>query len=147
MLNDFSVKVKMYIPFGNANPSPPIGPILGQKGINIVKFCKEFNDYTNNSKIVKKGTPVPVTIIIYKDKKFSFKIQTPPCSFLIKEILNIKKGESQPGRNKNTYINKKEILNIANIKYKDLSASDIYYACSTVLGTARSMGILLNEKN
>lgn len=147
MVNHLSTKVKIYIPFGNANPSPPIGPILGQKGINIIKFCKDFNNYTKKIKNIKKGTPVSVIIHIYKDKTFSFKIKTPPCSFLIKEILNIKKGSSNPKKNKIIYINKQKILNIANIKYKDLTSSNIYLACKTILGTAKSMGILLNEKN
>ena len=140
-----NTSIKSQIKAGEANPSPPIGPALGAKGINIMKFCNEFNDKTKNLDNVKKGTPIPTIINIYKDKSFDFIIKSPPASFLIKEILNIEKGSDCPNKNKLCMIKKSQLLEISKKKIKDLIVNSEQAAINTLTGTAKSMGIEVEE--
>ena len=133
--------VKLQIKGGQANPAPPVGPALGQRGINIMEFCKSFNEKTKNF----MGKPVPVVITVYKDKKFDFIIKTPPASFLIKEAAKLKSGSNEPGRIISGSITKKQAEEIAKQKMKDLNAIDIDQATKIICGSARSMGIEVKE--
>ena len=133
--------IKMQIPAGKANPAPPVGPALGQHGVNIMEFCKAFNDKTKSM----AGKPVPVEITVYKDKKFDFKIKSPPASFYIKEAAKLKSGSQEPGRNIIASITKKQIEEIAKQKMADLNAHDIEQASKIIAGSARSMGIEVKE--
>ena len=133
--------IKLQIPAGQANPSPPVGPALGQKGVNIMEFCKAFNDKTKSM----AGKPVPVEITVYKDKKFDFKIKSPPASFYIKEAVKLKGGSKEPGRNIVASISKKQLETIAKEKMNDLNAHDIEEAIKIIAGSARSMGIEVKE--
>ncbi|MFM7943523.1 MAG: 50S ribosomal protein L11 [Candidatus Fonsibacter sp.] len=126
---------------GQANPAPPVGPALGQRGVNIMEFCKSFNDKTKSL----MGQPVPVVITIYKDKKFDFIIKTPPASFLIKEAIKLKSGSKEPGRNIAGSITKAQLKKIAEIKMKDLNAFDIEQAIKIIAGSARSMGVEVKD--
>jgi len=138
--------IKIQIKAQQANPSPPIGPALGQYRVNIMEFCKEFNKKTQN---IEKGTPVPVVITVYEDKNFSFIIKNPTVSFLIKKTLNIKSGSGNPKKEYMGTITVKQIEDIVKIKNKDLTASNIDAAIKTIAGSARSMGLKVqgNEKN
>ena len=129
--------VKMQIKGGQANPAPPVGPALGQRGINIMEFCKAFNEKTKNF----MGNPVSVVITVYKDKKFDFIIKTPPASFLIKEAAKLKSGSKEPGIIITGSITKKQAEEIATQKMKDLNAHDLKQATKIICGSARSMGI------
>ena len=133
--------IKLNIPAGAANPSPPVGPALGQRGVNIMEFCKAFNDKTKSM----AGKPVPVEITVYKDKKFDFKIKSPPASFYIKEAVKLKGGSKEPGRNIVASISKKQLESIAKEKMNDLNAHDIEEAIKIIAGSARSMGIEVKE--
>jgi large subunit ribosomal protein L11 len=133
--------LKLQIKGGQANPAPPVGPALGQRGVNIMEFCKSFNDKTKSL----MGQPVPVVITIYKDKKFDFIIKTPPASFLIKEAIKLKSGSKEPGRNIAGSITKTQLKKIAEIKMKDLNAFDIEQAIKIIAGSARSMGIEVKD--
>ena len=133
--------VKLQIKGGQANPGPPVGPALGQRGINIMEFCKAFNDKTKD----KMGQPVPVIITVYKDKKFDFVIKTPPASHLIKEAIKLKSGSKEPGRTVAGSISKEQLKKIAEIKMKDLNAYDIKEAIKIIAGSARSMGIQVRD--
>ena len=133
--------VKLQIKGGQANPSPPVGPALGQRGINIMEFCKAFNEKTKSF----MGKPVPVVITVYKDKKFDFVIKTPPASFLIKEAAKMKSGSKEPGRVISGSITKKQAEDIAKQKMKDLNANDLVQATKIICGSARSMGIEVKE--
>jgi large subunit ribosomal protein L11 len=133
--------IKLNIPAGAANPSPPVGPALGQRGVNIMEFCKAFNDKTKSM----AGKPVPVEITVYKDKKFDFKIKSPPASFYIKEAVKLKGGSKEPGRNIVASISKKQLESIAKEKMNDLNAYDIEEAIKIIAGSARSMGIEVKE--
>ena len=133
--------IKLNIPAGAANPSPPDGPALGQRGVNIMEFCKAFNDKTKSM----AGKPVPVEITVYKDKKFDFKIKSPPASFFIKEAVKLKGGSKEPGRNIVASISKKQLEDIANQKMNDLNAHDLDEAVKIIAGSARSMGIEVKE--
>ena len=133
--------IKLNIPAGAANPSPPVGPALGQRGVNIMEFCKAFNDKTK----AMAGKPVPVEITVYKDKKFDFKIKSPPASFYIKEAVKLKGGSKEPGRNIVASISKKQLESIAKEKMNDLNAHDIEEAIKIIAGSARSMGIEVKE--
>ncbi len=130
--------VKLQVPAGNANPSPPIGPALGQRGLNIMEFCKAFNAQTQNE---EKGLPLPVVITVYSDKSFTFIIKTPPASVLLRKAAGIDKGSSIPNKNKVAKIKRAEIEKIANNKMSDLTASNKQAAMNCIEGTARSMGI------
>ena len=133
--------IKLQIPAGGANPSPPVGPALGQRGINIMDFCKAFNEKTKNF----MGKPVPVIITVYKDKKFDFVIKSPPASHFIKEAIRIKSGSQEPGRTIIASISKKQIEEIAKQKMADLNAHDLEQASKIIAGSARSMGIEVKE--
>ena len=133
--------IKLQIKGGQANPAPPVGPALGQRGVNIMEFCKAFNDKTKSM----AGKPVPVEITVYKDKKFDFKIKSPPASFYIKEAVKLKGGSKEPGRNIVASISKKQLESIAKEKMNDLIAHDIEEAIKIISGSARSMGIEVKE--
>ena len=126
MAKEISGFIKLQIKGGQANPAPPVGPALGQRGVNIMEFCKAFNDKTKSM----AGKPVPVEITVYKDKKFDFKIKSPPASFYIKEAVKLKGGSKEPGRNIVASISKKQLESIAKEKMNDLNAHDIEEASS-----------------
>ena len=138
---EISGYVKLQIKGGQANPAPPVGPALGQRGINIMEFCKAFNDKTKNF----IGKPVPVIITVYKDKKFDFVIKSPPASHFIKEAAKLKSGSQEPGRNIVASITKKQAEEIAKKKMEDLNAHDIDEAVKIIAGSARSMGIEVKD--
>ena len=138
---EISGYIKLQIKGGQANPAPPVGPALGQRGINIMDFCKAFNEKTKSF----MGKPVPVVITVYKDKKFDFIIKSPPASHFIKEAVKIKSGSKEPGRNIVGYITKKQVADIAKQKMSDLNANDIEEASKIIAGSARSMGIEVKE--
>ena len=133
--------IKLQIKGGQANPAPPVGPALGQRGINIMEFCKAFNEKTKSF----MGKPVPVIITVYKDKKFDFEIKSPPASFFIKEAAKLKGGSKEPGRNIVASISQKQAKEIAEKKMKDLNAHDIDEAIKIISGSARSMGIEVKD--
>ena len=141
MAKEITGYVKLQIKGGQANPAPPVGPALGQRGINIMEFCKAFNEKTKSF----MGKPVPVVITVYKDKKFDFIIKTPPASFLIKEAAKLKAGSKEPGIIITGSITKKQAEEIANQKMKDLNAHDLEQAVKIISGSARSMGIEVKE--
>lgn len=130
-------QVKLQVQAGKANPSPPIGPALGQHGVNIMDFCKTFNARTAND----PGTIIPVVITVYADRSFSFITKTPPASFLIKKAANVEKGSKDPLRDKVAKLSTDQIEEIARTKMEDLNANSIEAACRIIAGTARSMGI------
>lgn len=129
--------VKLQVKGGQANPSPPIGPALGQHGVNIAEFCKAFNARTQD----KMGTVIPVIITIYADRTFSFITKTPPASVLLKQAAKVAKGSGEPNREKVGEVNKKQVEEIAKTKFEDLNAFDMAGAVKIIEGTARSMGI------
>ena len=141
MAKEISGFIKLQIKGGQANPAPPVGPALGQRGVNIMEFCKAFNDKTK----ALAGKPVPVIITVYKDKKFDFVIKSPPASHFIKEAVKLKGGSKEPGRNIVATISKKQLEDIAKEKMKDLNAHDINEAVKIIAGSARSMGIEVKE--
>jgi large subunit ribosomal protein L11 len=130
--------VRLQVKAGEANPAPPIGPALGQQGVNIMEFCKAFNARTQSS---EKGMPMPVVITVYSDRSFTFIIKTPPASYLIMKAAGISKGSSIPNKNKVGKITRKQLAEIAKVKMPDLTASDLETAMRTIAGTARNMGI------
>lgn len=130
--------IKLQVKAGSATPSPPIGPALGQRGVNIMGFCKEFNARTEN---VEKGTPLPTIITVYQDKSFTFVTKTPPATFFIKQILGLKSGSTKPGRDSAGTITRAQLREIAEKKMKDLSAHDMDNATLIIEGSARSMGL------
>jgi large subunit ribosomal protein L11 len=129
--------VRLQIPAGQANPAPPVGPALGQQGVNIMAFCKEFNAATQKD----AGLVIPVVISVYQDKSFSFITKSPPASTLLKRAANIAKGSGTPNRDKVGKVTRKQVQEIAKIKEKDLNARNIDQACRIIEGTARSMGV------
>lgn len=129
--------VKLQIPAGKANPAPPVGPALGQYGVNIMEFCKNYNEKTAH----QSGTIVPAEITIYEDRTFSFICKTPPASTLLKQAAGIEKGSGEPNKNKVGKIKKTKIQEIAKVKFADLNAIDLNGATKIIEGTARSMGI------
>ena len=133
--------IKLQINGGQANPAPPVGPALGQRGINIMEFCKAFNEKTKSF----AGKPIPVVITVYKDKKFDFTIKSPPASHFIKEAVRLKSGSQEPGRNIVASITKKQLKEIAKQKMNDLNAIDLEQAVKIIAGSARSMGIEVKE--
>ena len=141
MAKEISGFIKLQIKGGQANPAPPVGPALGQRGVNIMEFCKAFNDKTKSM----AGKPVPVEITVYKDKKFDFKIKSPPASFYIKEAVKLKGGSKEPGRNIVASISKKQLESIAKEKMSDLNAHNIEEAIKIIAGSARSMGIKVKD--
>tara|TARA_Y100000590_G_scaffold393790_1_gene472365 strand:+ start:301 stop:726 length:426 start_codon:yes stop_codon:yes gene_type:complete len=141
MAKEISGYVKLVIKGGQANPAPPVGPALGQRGINIMEFCKSFNEKTKSF----MGKPVPVVITVYKDKKFDFIIKSPPASHFIKEAAKLKGGSQEPGRVIVGSITKKQAEKIAQEKMKDLNAHSVEEAVKIISGSARSMGIEVKE--
>jgi large subunit ribosomal protein L11 len=134
--------LKLQVPAGSANPSPPIGPALGQRGLPIMEFCKQFNAQTAK---MEKGTPIPVVITTYSDRSFSFEMKTPPMSYFIKKAANLESGSKTPGRDKAGSITPKQVREIAEQKMKDLNCDTIEAAMRMVAGSARSMGIDVAE--
>ncbi len=130
--------VKLQVPAGAANPSPPIGPALGQRGLNIMEFCKAFNAQTQK---IEKNTPIPVVITVYQDRSFTFEMKTPPMSFYIKRAAKLESGSKLPGRDKVGKITRAQVKEIAEQKMKDLNCDTIEAAMKMVEGSARSMGI------
>jgi large subunit ribosomal protein L11 len=130
--------LKLQIPAGGANPSPPVGPALGQVGVNIMDFCNAFNAETQNS---EKGLPLPVVITVYEDKSFTFIVKTPPAAVLIKKALGIPKGSGEPNREKVGKLTRAQLEDIAKQKEPDLNSNDIDAAVLIIAGTARSMGV------
>jgi len=130
--------LKLQVPAGKANPSPPIGPALGQRGINIMEFCKAFNAKTQE---IEPGAPCPTIITYYQDKSFTFEIKTPPASYLIKKAANLTSGSKTPGRANAGSVTVKQVREIAEAKMKDLNANSVEAAMQIIVGSARSMGI------
>jgi large subunit ribosomal protein L11 len=133
--------IKLQIPAGKANPSPPVGPALGQKGVNIMEFCKQFNARTSD----KDGLIIPVVITVFSDKSFTFITKTPPAAVLLKRAAKVEKGSAEPNRNKVAKVSRNQVKEIAQLKMPDLNAFDIDHAESMVAGTARSMGITVED--
>ena len=130
--------LKLQVPAGAANPSPPIGPALGQRGLNIMAFCKDFNAKTSQ---LEKGSPIPVVITIYQDKSFTFEMKTPPVSYFLKKAAGLQKGSQTPGRGTVGKVSRGQVRDIAEKKLKDLNAVDVDAAMRMVEGSARSMGL------
>ena len=130
--------IKLQVPAGAANPSPPIGPALGQQGVNIMEFCKQFNAQTQK---VEKGLPLPVVITVYTDRSFTFIMKTPPASVLIRKAIGIEKGSGTPNTAKVGRISRQQLEEIAKAKQPDLTAADLEAAVRTIAGSARSMGV------
>jgi len=133
--------IKLQITAGKANPSPPVGPALGQKGVNIMEFCKQFNAKTQD----KEGMIIPVIITVYTDKSFTFITKTPPAAILLKKLSKVEKGSPESNRTKVGKVTKTQLKEIAEIKMKDLNAFDIDHAMSMIAGTARSMGLTVED--
>ena len=134
--------IKLQVPAGAANPSPPIGPALGQRGVNIMEFCKAFNAATGD---MEKNAPIPTVITVYADRSFSFETKTPPASFLIKKAANLKSGSKEPGKVSAGTIKRSQLAEIAQTKFADLNANDIEQATKIIEGSARSMGLQVEE--
>jgi len=137
MANKIVANIKLQVPAGQANPSPPIGPALGQHGVNIMEFCKTFNARTQG----QEGMIIPVVITVYADRSFTFITKTPPAAILLKKAAQIAKGSSEPNRTKVAKVTKAQVEEIARLKMPDLNARDLQAAIITIEGTARSMGI------
>ncbi len=138
MAKEVISKIKLQVPAGNANPSPPVGPALGQHGVNIMEFCKAFNARTQNQ---QQGMIIPVEISVYADRSFSFITKTPPAAVLLKKAAGIPKGSGEPHLNKVAKVSREEVKKIAELKMEDLNAKDLDGAIRIIAGTARSMGI------
>ncbi|MBL0117354.1 MAG: 50S ribosomal protein L11 [Sphingomonadales bacterium] len=142
MAKKISGYIKLQVPAGAANPSPPIGPALGQRGVNIMEFCKAFNAATSE---LEKNMPIPTIITVYADKSFSFATKSPPATFLIKKALNLKSGSKEPGKVSAGKIKKSQHAEIAQVKMADLNANDIDAAVQIIAGSARAMGLEVVE--
>ncbi|MTI64945.1 50S ribosomal protein L11 [Methylophaga sp.] len=138
MAKKIEAYIKLQVPAGGANPSPPVGPALGQHGLNIMEFCKAFNAQTQN---LENGLPIPVVITVYNDKSFTFVTKTPPASILLKKAAGLKSGSSRPNTEKVGTVTRAQLEEIANTKMPDLNAADLESAVKTIAGTARSMGL------
>jgi large subunit ribosomal protein L11 len=134
--------IKLQVPAGAANPSPPIGPALGQRGVNIMEFCKAFNAATGD---LEKGAPTPTVITVYADRSFSFETKTPPASYLLKKAAGLKSGSKEPGKAVAGRIKRSQLEEIANVKMKDLNANDVAAATKIIEGSARAMGLEVVE--
>ena len=134
--------IKLQVPAGAANPSPPIGPALGQRGVNIMEFCKSFNAATTE---LEKGMPIPTIITVYADRSFSFETKTPPATFLLKKAAGLKSGSKEPGKISAGRIKRSDLRNIAEMKMKDLNANDLDAATKIIEGSAVSMGLEVVE--
>ncbi len=137
MAKEVVAQIKLYVPAGQANPAPPVGPALGQHGVNIMMFCKQFNERTKG----REGLILPAVITVYKDKTFDFIVKTPPSSVLIKKAANLAKASGQAGKEKIATITNKQVEEIAKLKMEDLNTADLQKALKVIKGTARSMGI------
>ncbi len=142
MAKKIDAYIKLQVPAGNANPSPPVGPALGQHGVNIMEFCKAFNAQTQS---MEKNMPVPVIITVFSDKSFTFVTKTPPASILLKKAAGIQKGSGVPNLEKVGTVNRAQLEEIANAKMKDLNANDIDAAVKIIAGSARSMGLNVED--
>lgn len=138
MAKKVSAYIKLQVKAGEANPSPPVGPALGQHGVNIMEFCKAFNAKTQN---VEKGLPIPVVITVYADRSFTFITKTPPASILLKKAAGLAKGSSTPNTDKVGTVTRAQLEEIANVKMPDLTAADMDAAVRTIAGSARAMGL------
>ena len=138
MAKKITAYIKLQVPAGAANPSPPVGPALGQRGVNIMEFCKAFNAQTQG---IEAGMPIPVVITVYSDKSFTFIMKTPPASILLKKAAGIKSGSAVPNRDKVGKVSRAQLEEIATTKMPDLTAADMEAAVRTIAGSARSMGI------
>ena len=138
MARKIQAYIKLQVPAGQANPSPPVGPALGQHGVNIMEFCKAFNAATQG---MEQGLPVPVVITVYSDRSFTFITKTPPASVLIRKAIGVEKGSAEPNKNKVGKISRAQIEEIARSKEPDLTAAGLEAAVRTIAGSARSMGI------
>ena len=138
MAKKIDAYIKLQVKAGQANPSPPVGPALGQHGVNIMEFCKAFNAQTQN---LEQGMPIPVVITVYSDRSFTFITKTPPASILLKKAAGIQSGSAEPNRNKVGKVTRAQLEEIATTKMPDLSAADMDAAVRTIAGSARSMGI------
>jgi large subunit ribosomal protein L11 len=138
MAKKIEAYIKLQVPAGSANPSPPVGPALGQHGLNIMEFCKAFNAQTQS---LENGLPIPVVITAYSDKSFTFITKTPPAAVLLKKAAGLKSGSGRPNTEKVGTVNRAQLEEIANTKMPDLSAADLDAAVRTIAGTARSMGL------
>ncbi|MCZ7677159.1 MAG: 50S ribosomal protein L11 [Roseovarius sp.] len=138
MAKKLAGKMKLQVPAGQANPSPPVGPALGQRGINIMEFCKAFNARTQD---MEPGAPCPTVITYYQDKSFVMDIKTPPAAYYLKKAAKLKSGSKTPGRDNVATVSTKQLREIAEAKWKDLNANDIESAMKIIQGSARSMGI------
>ena len=134
--------IKLQVPAGQANPSPPIGPALGQAGLNIMEFCKAFNAFTQN---MEQGTPIPVVITAYGDRSFSFVTKTPPASYFLRKAVGLEKGSGEPGRIVAGQVTQAQLREVAEAKMVDLNANDIEAAMKIIAGSARSMGLEVVE--
>ena len=132
--------IKLQVPAGQANPSPPVGPALGQHGVNIMEFCKAFNASTQK---IDAGMPIPVVITVYSDRSFTFETKTPPASVLLKKVLKLKKGSGRPNTEKIGTVTREQLLEVAKVKEPDLTAADEDAAIRTIAGSARSMGLIV----
>ncbi len=138
MAKKIQTLIKLQVPAGSANPSPPIGPALGQHGVNIMEFCKAFNAATQS---VEKGLPIPVVITVFSDRSFTFVMKTPPASVLVRKALGVEKGSGVPNKQKIGRLNRTQLEEIARLKQPDLTAAALDAAVRTIAGTARSMGV------
>lgn len=134
--------IKLQVPAGAANPSPPIGPALGQRGLNIMEFCKVFNAYTQK---LEKGIPIPTVITVYGDRSFTFETKSPPASYFLKRAAKVDKGAAEPGRETVGFVTQKDLREIAEKKMADLNAYDLEGAMKIIAGSARSMGLEVKE--
>jgi large subunit ribosomal protein L11 len=134
--------IKLQVPAGQANPSPPIGPALGQRGVNIPEFCKQFNAATQK---LEPGSPIPTVITVYSDRSFTFEMRTPPASYLLKKAAKIGSGSKEPGRAVAGTVTQAQLREIAEIKMKDLNANSVEQAMKIIAGSARSMGLQVQE--
>ncbi len=137
MAKKIKATIKLYCPAGQANPAPPVGPALGQHGVNIMEFCKKFNEMSRS----QEGLILPVVISVYEDKSFSFIVKSPPCSILLKRACSLAKASGVPNKEKVGKVTKDQLIEIAKMKFKDLNTEDINEAIKIIAGTARSMGI------
>ena len=134
--------LKLQVPAGQANPSPPIGPALGQRGVNIPEFCKQFNAATQK---LEPGSPIPTVITVYADRSFTFEMKTPPASYLLRKAAKIGKGSKEPGRTSAGRVTQAQLREIAEVKMQDLNANSVEQAMKIIAGSARSMGLEVQE--
>jgi large subunit ribosomal protein L11 len=134
--------IKLQVPAGQANPSPPIGPALGQRGVNIMEFCKQFNAQTQK---MEQGMPIPVNITVYTDRSFTFQMKTPPASYFLKKAAKVNSGSKAPGRDSAGTVTMEQVREIAQAKMADLNAFDLDAAAKMIAGSARSMGLQVKE--